>query len=109
MGVPVNAQDGNYPFAASDFGERLRHHSGSAHPYPIPPTIGVPFPDGAVIWVRANGAGNVTVTRGAGVTLTVSGDSTLTSQDVAVSQGGLALLWQEAANEWVISGTGLSA
>ena len=80
--------------------------SAGAIAYTIPPNASVAFPVGTCIVARNVGAGVVTLTRGAGVTQLLAGGST--SKDIALAQWGLATLVQETANNWVVSGVGVS-
>ncbi|MDE2357284.1 MAG: hypothetical protein KGL69_11075 [Alphaproteobacteria bacterium] len=106
LGVPVNEQDGAYGFLLSDAGKMVRGNPSTAIAWTIPPNASVAFPLGTAIVVRNVGAGTITLTRGAGVTLWIAGSGT--SKDVALAQWGLATLVQEAANAWVVSGVGVS-
>lgn len=88
-------------------GNMLRHTSASAHTYTIQPVVSVNFPVGTVIQIRnAVGGGNVTIARGAGVALYLSGSTT--NSNLTVADGGLATLVHEASDVWVASGAGLS-
>ena len=106
LGAPVNEEDGAYGFVLTDAGKMVRGNNASPMTYTIPPNSAVAFPVGTAIVVRNVGAGTITITRGAGVTLLLAGGST--SKDVALAQWGMATLIQETANNWVISGTGIS-
>ncbi len=106
LGALPNEQDGNYTFALTDAGRMVRGASPGAFAYTIPPNSAVAFPVVTMILVRSVGAGVLTITRGAGVTLTIAGSGT--SKDVAMAQWGWATLSQEAANVWVANGAGLS-
>ena len=102
----MNEEDGAYSFVLTDAGKMVRGNNASPMTYTIPPNSAVAFPVGTAIVVRNVGAGTITITRGAGVTLLLAGGST--SKDVALAQWGMATLIQETANNWVISGTGIS-
>jgi len=106
LGAPVNEEDGAYSFVLTDAGKMVRGNNASPMAYTIPPNSSVAFPVGTAIVVRNVGAGTITITRGAGVTLLLAGGST--SKEVALAQWGMATLIQETANNWVISGTGIS-
>lgn len=106
LGAPVNEQDASYTLVLGDAGKVIRTNSASALAYTIPLNATVAFPLGTVIGFRNIGAGVLTITRTAGVTLTIAGGGT--SQDVAMAQYGLATMVRETADTWVISGTGLS-
>jgi hypothetical protein len=106
LGAPPNEQNGGYTFALSDAGMMVRTTSTVAQPYTIPPNSAVAFPVGTLILVRNAGSAVLTLTRGAGVTLTIAGSAT--SKDVALSALGIATLLQDLPNYWVASGVGLS-
>jgi len=105
-GAPRNEQDGNYTLALSDCGGLLRHNSGSAHAWTIPPVASVAFPIGTVIPVRNIGAGTVTLTRGSGVTLRLAGSGT--SKDLAMAQYSAGAIVMEDTNIWYATGVGIS-
>jgi hypothetical protein len=106
IGAPRNEQDATYGLALGDAGLMIRHNSGSAHAYTIPPMASVAFLVGTTFVFRNYGAGVLTITRGSGVTLTIAGSGT--SKDVAMAQYGFATCIMEDPNVWVISGVGLS-
>ena len=106
LGLPVNEQDGAFVLALGDAGKLVRHNSAAGHAHTIPPNASVAYPVGTAIAFRNYGAGVLTVTRGAGVTLTIAGSGA--SKDVAVAQYGFGTAVLEAPDIWVISGVGLS-
>lgn len=105
-GAPIGTHDADYTFVKDDGGRTMRHTSGSAHAWTIDPFSTSAIPVGAVICLRNIGAGAVTLTRGAGVTLRTAGSATNANR--ALAQYGFATLLHEAADVWVVSGTGLS-
>ena len=106
LGAPRNEQDVAYTLALSDAGGMVRHNNAAAYAHTIPPVATAPFPIGTAIVFRNYGAGVLTVTRGAGVTLCIAGSGT--SKDVAIAQYGFATAVMEDTNIWVIAGTGIS-
>lgn len=60
----------------------------------------------AAIVVRNNGSGALTITRGTGVSLKKNGSTS--SADATLAVGGVATLLRFAADDWVLSGTGIS-
>jgi hypothetical protein len=106
MGAPVNEQDAGYTFVLTDAGKMVRGNNASAMAYVIPPNSSVAFPVGTAIVVRNVGAGTITLTRGSGVSQQIAGSAT--TKDVSLAQWGLATLIQEAANQWVVSGQGVT-
>ena len=106
LGAPVNERDGAYTVQLSDAGRLIRAASPTPITYTLPAAPGTPLPVGAAIMFRNVGAGTLTISRGAGVSLLLVGGST--SKDVALAQWGLATAVMEAVNSWVISGAGLS-
>jgi len=103
LGAPVNEQDANYTLALTDAGKLVRANSGAGVAYTVPPNT---YPLGTVILIRNVGAGVVTITQGAGVTIYGAGVDT--NKSWALAQWGLATLIAEGTNTWVVSGTGLS-
>jgi hypothetical protein len=107
MGIPPTDQDADYTLALTDVGKRLTHTSASGHAWTIPPQTSVAWNnDSAPIVLRNIGTGVVTVTRGAGVTLRIAGNSS--SANVALASYGLAFLERDAQDVWCIGGAGLS-
>lgn len=104
--IPVNEQDGNYTLVMGDMGKMIRHNSGSAHAHTVPPNASVAMVAGACIAFRNVGAGVVTITRGAAVTIRLAGSAT--SQDVSLAQWGYCTLTQETADNWIASGSGIA-
>lgn len=103
----MQTQDANYQFANNDCGTMLFHTSASAHAWTIPTNATDPFGGpGSAIVVRNTGSGAVTLTRAGGVTLRIAGSTT--DQNVTLSQWGLATLFKEGTNTWVVSGSGIS-
>lgn len=105
-GIPVNEQDANYTYVVDDCGKIVRHNSSSTHSYTINPTGTTNYPVGTTIVSRNVGSGTVTITRGSGVSLRKAGSAT--DANVALAQWGMATMVMEAANTWVITGTGIS-
>ncbi len=107
-----STQDANYTFGSFDPGATVLHTSATPHAWTIPPApaanadTGVLPRAGSAITVRNTGTGVVTLTRGAGVVLRIAGLAT--DQNVTLAQWGLATLYSEATNVWVVSGTGIS-
>ena len=106
LAVPVETKDVDYTFVMNDSGRMKRHTSASAHAFTIPPNSSVAFPIGTVLVVRNIGAGVVTLTRGSGVALRISGSTT--DGNKALAQWAYVTLLQEATDVWVATGTGIS-
>lgn len=105
-GAPLGTHDAAYTFVKDDVGRTMLHTAAGAHAWTIDPFASSAIPVGAVICLRNTGAGAVTLTRGAGVTLRTAGSAT--NANVALAQWGFATLLHEATNVWVVSGTGLT-
>lgn len=99
--LPIVTFTGDKTLALTDAGALQRHTGASAHALTIPPNASVAFPIGTVIPLRAYGAGFLTVTRGAGVTLTVAG-SIGTDTNVVILQYEYRILVKEDTNVWVL-------
>jgi len=106
-GIPMTAKVGAFTFAVADEGVGIRY-TGAAAAATINPVGTTPYTVGAVIPVRNahNSTGALTITRGAGVSLRIAGQTT--DQNIALAVGGLGSLIHEASNVWVFSGTGAS-
>lgn len=102
-----NQQDANYQFALTDLINFVYHSSAANPTYTIPTNATVAFPIGSMLVVQVQaGAGALTISPAAGVGLTLAGPGTAGAR--TVSPNGFAVLFQRAANDWVISGAGIS-
>lgn len=99
LGAPQNVQDANYTLTLDDAGKGLTHTSGSAHAWTVPPNSAVAFPIHTTIVFDNLGAGLVTVTRGAGVTIRTNGSST--SADQTLAQYFMRTLYKVDTNTWM--------
>lgn len=106
-GAPFAGFSTALTFALADNGTAKGHYEATARAWTIPPVSSVPWVGGEVILIR-NGvtSGNITLTRGAGVTLTISGQTT--NQNVVLGPGAFGSLFCEGSDSWVYSGTGAS-
>jgi hypothetical protein len=92
----LNSQTGtSYTFVLADAGKTVQSNNGSAVAFTVPPNASVAFEIGAVIEVVNIGAGDVTPTAGAGVTIRNSG---------AVAQYKWCRLRKIATNTWIQMG-----
>ncbi len=105
-GIPVGTHDSNYTFVLGDSAFMARHTSATAHAWTIPPNSDVAYPIGTALVGRVVGTGGVLLTRGSGVTIRLVGSAT--SQDVICDQWGFFTALQEAADTWVVIGSGLT-
>jgi hypothetical protein len=105
-GTPINTQDATYTAVLGDSGRCLLHTSASAHTWTIPPNSSVAYPSGTLIVVANIGSGAVTLARGSGVALRISGSATDGNKTLA--QHGIASLIKLDTNSWYVSGTGVS-
>jgi len=107
LGLPPSAQTAAYTFALSDRGKLVRHNHATAHAFTIPAVATVAWEVGDTIPVtNANGSGVVTITPAAGVTLRQAGTTNTGNRSLAAN--GLATLTMVAADEWLITGAGLT-
>lgn len=97
--VVGNRQTASYIYALADLGKEVEMDVAGANALTIPPNADVAFPVGAVLVGCQWGAGQTTITPGAGVTLHSSGGKLLTSAQYACFTAR-----QVAADEWLISG-----
>lgn len=98
-GLVVTQQAGtSYTFAAIDFGTMVESTNASPVSFIVPPNATVAFPVGTVLAWRQFGAGQLTISAGAGVTLRTS------SSQTARVQFSSGTIHQRASNDWVIAG-----
>ena len=88
-----------YTFVLGDANSLVETSSGAAVTLTVPPNSAVAFPVGTSIVIRQYGAGQVTISPGAGVTLRSRGGALKTAGQYAE-----ATLTQRAADEWVVTG-----
>jgi hypothetical protein len=99
-----NVQNANYTLALADRGNLVQTTSASAFAWTIPPST---FSPGDIINLRAGAStGNITLTRGAGVTLTLAGSSTNKNYTLAATGAGSIIC--EASNTFYIVGVGIT-
>jgi len=89
----------SYTFVIGDQSNIVACANGSAITATVPPNSDVAFPLGAELAVVQAGAGQVTLTAGAGVTL-YAADSEVKTR-VTYS---MAYLYQSSANNWIVAG-----
>jgi archaellum component FlaG (FlaF/FlaG flagellin family) len=98
--ITANTQTGTtYTLVLSDAGKVVELNNASAVTVTIPPNASVAFPVGAIIEFCQVGAGQVTFSPGAAVTLVSRG-----SAFKCAGQYATAYLRQRAANTWVLTG-----
>ena len=87
--------DATYSFVAGDEVRVVVGDSGSAQTFTVEPDSVTDFPDGVLLTVCQDGAGQVTVAAGSGVTIkSADGALKLRKQYSAVQ------LWKETTNTW---------
>ena len=89
----------SYTFALADAATVVEATNAAATTFTVPPNSSIAFPVGTIIEVFQYGAGQVTITPGAGVTLRSDGARTKTAAQYATIG-----LRQRATDEWVCSG-----
>jgi hypothetical protein len=82
----------------ADAGTLVEMNSASALTWTIPPNSSVAFPIGTIVESSQMGAGQVTITAGAGVTIRTASSLTTRAQYSTVS------VRKRATDEWVLSG-----
>jgi hypothetical protein len=96
--MTLNTQTANYTAVLGDAGEMVEMNLAGANTLTIPPNSSVAFPVGTIIGWRQYGAGQITITPGAGVTIRAA--TSLTSR-AQYSEGQLT---KRGTDEWVASG-----
>jgi len=99
LGAPQNVQDAAYTLVLEDAGKGISHTSATAHAWTVPPNSAVAFPIHTTIVMDNMGAGAVTITRGAGVTIRAAGSGT--SADQSLAQYFIKTLYKVATDTWV--------
>jgi hypothetical protein len=97
--APVpNTQTASYVLRLSDLAGTVETNEAGANTLTVPPNAATPFPIGTALKIAQIGAGQTTLTPGAGVTLR--------SRIGLKSAGQYAVfyLYKRAADEWVASG-----
>jgi hypothetical protein len=107
-GLPVNSQSGNYTTVLADVGKSIRHPSGAGagDTFTIDSQANVAWPDGAALTFenRDSNALSIAITTD---TLRAAGTGTTGTRSLA--QYGIATaVFDDAINEWLISGPGLT-
>lgn len=97
--VTHNTQAASYTAVLADAGRLVEMNVAAANTLTVPPNSTEAFPVGTVIGFRQYGAGQVTVTPGAGVTIRSSGGKLKTAAQYA--EGTLT---KRATDEWVAAG-----
>jgi hypothetical protein len=98
--IALNAQTGtSYTAVLADDGKLVTLDNGSAITFTVPPNSSVAFGIGTQINVMQLGAGQVTITAGAGVTLRSNGSKLKTNGQYAV-----ATCCKIATDTWVVVG-----
>jgi hypothetical protein len=98
--IALNAQTGtSYTAVLGDDGDLVTLDNGSAITFTVPPNSSVAFGIGTQINIMQLGAGQVTITAGAGVTLRSAGSKLKTNGQYAV-----ATCCKIATDTWVVIG-----
>lgn len=98
--VTGNNQTGTtYTFVLGDAGKVVEGNNASAITFTVPPNSSVAYPVGTVIEVFQQGAGQISVAAGAGVTIRSPG-----ARLKLTGQYSSATLRQRAADEWCLEG-----
>lgn len=97
--VTITTQSAPYTLVLGDAGTVVESTAGSGTSFTIPPHSSVAFPVGTIIEVYQGGAGQITITAGAGVTLRSDAGKVKTAGQYATIG-----LRQRATDEWVLSG-----
>lgn len=103
LGTPIittNFQTGTtYTLVLTDAGKRVKQTNAGACTLTVPPNSAVAFAIGTTIEVSQGGAGAVTITAGAGVTIHSRGGLVVTN-----GQYALVRLYKEATDTWELTG-----
>lgn len=106
LGIPQNAQTGNYTLVAADAGKHIYHALGSAAAtYTIPANASVSYATGTAVTFVNLSANAVTI---AITTDTMYLSSAGTTGSRTLAQYGVATAIKFAGTSWIISGNGLT-
>lgn len=105
-GAPIVDFDADKTIALSEAGKTLRLIGTTARTLTIPPVGTVGFPPGTAIVLRNVSTQALTIARGAGVTLTLTGSAT--NKNCALAPRGRATLLMDDTNVWDVGGVGVS-
>lgn len=95
----ANNQTGtSYTLALTDASLVVECNNASAVTLTVPPNSSVAFDVGTVVEVYQQGAGQVTITAGSGVTLRAPNGAK------TAAQYAVAAIWKRGTNEWVVTG-----
>ena len=98
IALTLNAQTASYTLVLADQGKSVEVAVASANTLTVPPNSSVAFPTGTTILVVQTGAGQTTLTAGAGVTINSTPGLKLRAQWSA------ATLVKRAENTWLAFG-----
>jgi hypothetical protein len=104
--VPQNYTNTSFTIALSDRGKHIYTANGTSQTITIANNSSVAFPIGTAISIVSQGAGTITVARGAGVSLYLAANST--SADRSIATYGMASLLKVGTDTWFISGAGVT-
>lgn len=96
--IVANLQTSSYVLVLVDAGNVIEMNVASANTLTVPPSSSVAFPIGTIIEVLQYGAGQTTLTPGAGVTIRTASSLTTRTRYSSVS------LRKRATDEWVAGG-----
>ena len=98
IALTLNAQTASYTLVLADQGKSVEVAVASANTLTVPPNSSVAFPTGTTILVVQTGAGQTTLTAGAGVTINSTPGLKLRTQ------WSVATLVKRAENTWLAFG-----
>lgn len=98
IALTINAQTASYTLVLADQGKAVEVSNASANTLTVPPNASVAFPTGTTILIVQTGAGQTTVTAGAGVTINSTPGLKMRAQ-----WSGATLI-KRATNTWLLIG-----
>lgn len=102
--ITANTQTGSYTLVLADAGKRIRMNSASATVVTIPPNSSVALPVDTVIELARVGAGTVTITPGAGVTIPNRLEAAGTTSRTISSQWSAVSIIKDSTDAWNLVG-----
>lgn len=95
-----NTQNGAYSFLLPDAGASVVNSTVGAVTWTIQPDATTNFPVGTIIWL-ASGFGQITVARGAGVSLYLSGTTVDSDKVIPTAALSISMIYKNFTNQWI--------
>lgn len=105
LATTISTKTADHTLALADAGTILPMNSASAQAFTVPPNSSVAFPIGSQIGLMRYGAGSVTITPGAGVTIPNAIEPAGTASRTITGQMLSVVLLKTGTDEWILEGS----